>query len=60
MNNLDIHYRLIRAGDNMSRMAKIFKSCIKHYADIKVNSPNGLDFILSDMIAKQCLFFEDI
>jgi hypothetical protein len=55
MNKLDIHYRLIRAGKNMSRMSSIFKSYIKHFADVKVNSPDGLDFVLSDMIAKQCL-----
>ncbi|KAL4498554.1 hypothetical protein ABPG72_019672 [Tetrahymena utriculariae] len=60
MNNLQIHYRLIKAGDNMERMAQIFKSCIQHYADIKVDSPQGLDFILSDMVAKQCLSSEDI
>lgn len=52
MNSLKIHYRLIRAGENMSRMAAIFKSCIQHYAEMKVSSPKGLDFILSDMIAK--------
>lgn len=55
VNRLDIHYRLIRAGDNMEKMAQIFKSCIEHYADIQVDSSLHLDFILSDMIYKQCL-----
>lgn len=39
----------------MEKMAQIFKSCIDHYADVKVDSPEGLDFMFADLIAKQCL-----
>jgi len=55
MNNLSIHYRLIKAGRNMDKMGQIFKSCLDHYADVQVDSPEGLDFIFADLIAKQCL-----
>ena len=39
----------------MDKMGQIFKSCLDHYADVQVDSPEGLDFIFADLIAKQCL-----
>lgn len=52
LNALSIHYRLIRIGDDTDRMANIFRTCIDHFAEIKVQSPHGLDFLLTDMIIK--------
>ncbi|KRX00209.1 hypothetical protein PPERSA_10708 [Pseudocohnilembus persalinus] len=60
INNYKFRYRLVKIGDNLQLMSKIFKQNIQDFKEIKINSSKNLDKYISGMIISETCFFEDI
>lgn len=60
INNYKFRYRLVKIGDNLQLMSKIFKQYISDFKEIKINNSNKLDKYIAGMIINETVFVEDI
>ena len=55
INMSEIHYRLIKIGNNLEKMVEVFKKNIINYEEIPLNEASNLDIKVSDMIIRELL-----
>lgn len=60
MNQYNIRYRLVKIGENLQLMSKIFKNYISDFKEIKVSSEKNLDRYISGMVVSETAMIDDI
>lgn len=55
INILEIHYRLIKVGGNLAKMADLFKEKFTNYEETDLKQAKDMNIKISDMIIRELL-----